>query len=115
MENENKLPPEFKAKWIAALRSGEYKQGQSSLYNPSDDTYCCMGVIGVMLGVDKVSMSNKAYFDSKPIDTRIEIPDGLPTIFDGSDINSACHMFARMNDIEGKSFSEIADFIEENL
>jgi len=35
---------EVKKKWIAALRSGEYEQGQSRL-RPSEDTYCCLGVL----------------------------------------------------------------------
>jgi hypothetical protein len=29
-------------KWVAALRSGEYKQGKFSLRN--DDGFCCLGV-----------------------------------------------------------------------
>lgn len=35
---------EIKAKWIAALRSGEYEQGRSSL-RPSSNSYCCLGVL----------------------------------------------------------------------
>lgn len=34
---------ERKAEWIAALESGEFKQGKSRLRN-DDDTYCCLGV-----------------------------------------------------------------------
>lgn len=47
-----KLKPEFKAKWVAALRSGEYVQGKGSLFMPASallnkfdkDCYCCLGV-----------------------------------------------------------------------
>ena len=30
-------------KWVDALRSGKYTQGQYSLH-PTDDTFCCLGV-----------------------------------------------------------------------
>ena len=33
-----------KEKWVAALRSGEYKQGQYSLRNNSNQ-FCCLGVL----------------------------------------------------------------------
>jgi hypothetical protein len=41
--------PEFKAKWIAALESGEYEQGRNSL-KTSDGRYCCLGVACVVAG-----------------------------------------------------------------
>lgn len=34
---------EIKAKWVAALRSGEYKQGEGQLR--SGDKFCCLGVL----------------------------------------------------------------------
>src|SRR3954466_4218538 len=43
-----KLRPEVKEKWVAALRSGEYKQGRSYLHsqNPDgEDRFCCLGVL----------------------------------------------------------------------
>jgi hypothetical protein len=46
MEREQ-IDPEFKAIWVAALRSGEYRQGRGALRNdPSDHPteYCCLGV-----------------------------------------------------------------------
>lgn len=39
------MTPELKALWIAALRSGDYKQGTGALRNP-DNTWCCLGVLG---------------------------------------------------------------------
>jgi hypothetical protein len=39
---ETKMPAEFKAKWIAALRSGKYKQTVSRLRD--NFGYCCLGV-----------------------------------------------------------------------
>lgn len=34
---------EFKAKWLAALRSGEYRQGTGVL-RTGDNRFCCLGV-----------------------------------------------------------------------
>ena len=40
---ENKLDPELKAKWLAALRSDEYKQGKYCLNIEGE--FCCLGVL----------------------------------------------------------------------
>jgi hypothetical protein len=39
--------PEIKAKWVAALRSGEYRQGQAFLRQEVDGVtcHCCLGVL----------------------------------------------------------------------
>lgn len=36
---------ENRAKWVAALRSGEYVQGADTLYNVSKQQHCCLGVL----------------------------------------------------------------------
>lgn len=40
-----KLPKKIKRKWLKALRSGEYKQARSTLYNPDTAGFCCLGVL----------------------------------------------------------------------
>jgi hypothetical protein len=52
MSEDTKMDPEQKARWVEALRSGDYKQGPGALhvaakYGKADDThnyYCCLGV-----------------------------------------------------------------------
>ena len=39
-----KLKPEIKQLWLAALRSGDYKQGRGALRNTSNEM-CCLGVL----------------------------------------------------------------------
>jgi len=39
-----KMNPEVKAKWVAALRSGEYKQGTDHL-RTNAGCFCCLGVL----------------------------------------------------------------------
>jgi hypothetical protein len=43
-DTETKMNPEVKAKWIAALESGEYKKGKLALRD-KDDSFCCLGVL----------------------------------------------------------------------
>ena len=45
---EQKLPPELKAQWVTALRSGTYKQGKDILFH--DGCYCCLGVLSHIQG-----------------------------------------------------------------
>lgn len=39
-----RMRPSVKKKWLAALRSGEYKQGSGAL-RTADDRFCCLGVL----------------------------------------------------------------------
>jgi hypothetical protein len=48
-----KLPEEVKVKWLAALRSGEFKQGRCAMYSQLHDNYCCLGVAAVVCGIYK--------------------------------------------------------------
>lgn len=38
------MKPEIKAKWLAALKSGGYKQGHGQL-RTNDNKFCCLGVL----------------------------------------------------------------------
>lgn len=105
---ENKLPAEFKVKWLAALRSGEYKQGKSQLYNRAQDTYCCLGVACRISAPDKeIPMSGyilQVFADY----------ENVPSIIVGASSKSIVSTLTYMND-SGKTFEEIADWIETNL
>lgn len=92
------MEKKLKAKWVKALRSGKYVQAQQALYVEGCG-YCCIGVLasvkkggrrgfsGVRGGYD---LATKEFGDS--LSTRLQ----------------------HMND-GGKSFAEIADYIEEKL
>lgn len=106
---ENKLDPEFKAKWIAALRSGEYKQGTGWMYK--DGKYCCLGVASELCGVPakgKVIILDEGYTE----DEIRKIPQPLRG---KSGTNDVVKSLTNLNDVQQKSFSEIADYIEKNL
>ena len=128
-----------KQKWIRALRSGKYKQTQGTLQgeiiaededgyeNPTDEIgFCCLGVL---LDVQKTLGGRWEYdeyiFPVKPDDVDSEYCDSfedrleneLSSIaLDKLGIPNPIHAtLIRMNDVEKKSFTEIADYIEENL
>lgn len=113
MENTSqKLDPEFKAKWVAALRSGKYKQGQNYLMldHSTGPLYCCLGVAGNLCGV---KLKGRAFLISEGFTT--EELEQIPSLLTGSvNTNKNIYPLIRMND-DGKSFSEIADYIEANL
>lgn len=107
------MDAELKAKWVAALRSGEYRQGVG--YLNAKDGFCCLGVL--------CDISGEGQWEADP-----EVPEckryltddawnraTLPTKIEKQQrISSHISDLMNMND-GGKSFTEIADFIQTNL
>lgn len=104
------MDAELKAKWVEALRSGEYKQCQQ--YLRIDGGHCCLGVLWNVHGGRWYDMERGdgmiygiAESDSTSLDDQLsKLGVGSTQIFD----------LISMND-GGKSFAEIADYIEQNL
>jgi hypothetical protein len=109
------MNPEIKAKWVAALRSGEYKQGLGYLCD-TDYNYCCLGVLTDIYCQEvfgtKLKPHVMAHEEGEWLTDEVVIwaalPDGDPYVTGLSDRLSA------VND-DGVSFEEIADIIEEKL
>ena len=105
-----KLDPEFKAQWLAALRSGEYKQGRCALRSIRDE-YCCLGVACDV--IDPNQWRSQFGMDTPP-SWGSSMPSAVTTLpFMGGLAEEASEL-AAMND-NGNSFAVIADWIEENL
>ena len=115
-------------KWVAALRSGEYKQGIGCLQ--SEDGFCCLGVacdvFAKETGVGKwVKCPDGAFvFKITRKSEDIRLPDevaawlNMKTHIGALSMNVCesldgceCCSLADLND-HGKSFAEIADAIE---
>lgn len=96
------LNPEFKKKWVEALRSGHFKQGKGSMHWAHKNTYCCLGVLC------KINNLNISY---EVVRNRIGLTeDQIQKCIDLNDNRND-----RLgNEIGNKSFEFIADFIEEN-
>jgi len=119
METSNKLPKEFKEKWLEALRSGDYKQIGSELC--AGGKYCCIGVAGKVLGMRDSTLEANGTFDTdndgKDWNGNFKyMKSKVPSSILGSIRSSeTVATLTHMNDSEGKSFDEIADWIEDNL
>lgn len=98
-----KLDKEVKAKWVEALRSGKFKQGKGKL--KYGDNYCCLGVACEIGITSKDFNSELVSLDFLPS----SIQDELAKMNDGSKYKWENRKIA------GRSFMEIADWIEENL
>ena len=92
------LSREMKRKWVAALRSGKYKQGKHLLYRLNSDSFCCLGVLCHLLGAPKEKLANKGM----PVE--IGIFSNVDWVVNGYDL-------ADLND-NGYSFANIAARIE---
>jgi hypothetical protein len=125
------LQPEFKAAWIAALRSGEYKQGYGKLYDSDTKAMCCLGVGCVVAGVPLEDLDDLPMPTPDMIKSWFNNPDTLPFHLNLDDAVDAINFSAtipvfigyeklphptnlpELNDDEGYSFEQIADIIEE--
>lgn len=101
---------ELKAKWVAALRSGNYEQGRNTLRS-ADNRYCCLGVLLCVKG----SFRPAQLFMSGEGDLAVyQYMDGLLGKSD-ADQRQHRHRLAEMNDHQDKTFGQIADYIEATL
>ena len=101
---------QLKAKWVQALRSGKYKQGQEHLRG-IDNTFCCLGVL--------CDIQRRRWFRSGTyygvrtggnLDIGGEQDDRLLQSVGYYHLST----LIEMNDT-GESFEAIADYIETNL
>ncbi len=145
-----RLPKEFAEKWLTALRSGEYLQGQGYLAELNDPdisednalvsscTFCCIGVgayisernLTGLLGLEIVTDKYEGFpeeltgtaVDNLFVKALVSLNDGILL----SQLLENCEQNSLIIDTEALkekhstyqnvrfSFSEIADFIENN-
>jgi len=85
----------LKTKWVEALRSDRFEQARRELQSCDGGSYCCLGVLCVVAEID---LGN--------IDAAYRRLEKLVGNYDP---------LVDLNDIKGKSFADIADYIEANL
>lgn len=61
---------ELKRKWVEALLSGEYEQGEAALVD--DGKYCCLGVLGKVIGRDDAEMESCGFLAVHVLDAQIQ-------------------------------------------
>jgi len=103
--------------WIKNLRSGKYAQGRHSLYERSrtffdgtkfEAAYCCLGVACIPVA-KKQKKSIKAVAKSAG---KIEKQSLLSRLGLTADVQER---LIDMNDYQGKSFKQIANYIEKHI
>lgn len=101
------LTRKMKAEWVAALRSGEYKQSRQSRLRTAEDEYDPFGVLQALNG--GFVLTTTGFASAK--DRYYATPDKELWCPDTGCLDEIC----AMHDHHGLSFAEIADWIEENV
>lgn len=121
------MKAELKEKWVAALRSGEYKQGKNLLHNREDNTFCCLGVLCKVMGASfrrfDTEDGDGTIYEYSPVLNGEVLSDGaseelsahqaeklglLDVVYDLMDMNDG-------RGVRPHSFPEIADYIEAQI
>lgn len=103
------MDQEIKAQWLAALRSGEYKQGHGSLEN--EGQFCCLGVlchIAWKNGITDRHERGEASYGGFP-----DMPPCEVNAWAGLEDIGRLKWLVKLND-GGNPFSFIADIIEKD-
>ena len=128
------MNPDIKTAWLEALRSGDFKQGKSALYNTETDTYCCLGVLcelaareGIVTKRPSESGDNVRYVGADGRGSMSYLPEWVanwagiggsfahnPMVVD-PDNEDETTFLAALNDDKNKTFEEIANVIEASL
>jgi hypothetical protein len=95
------------SKWLVALRSGDYKQGQF-LLRDIDDNFCCLGVACDVIGYEPIISEDDKFYeyngDGAVITDKTQDILGLHGAIVGT--------LMALNDDEKDPFPKIADHLE---
>lgn len=102
------MKKELKDKWVAALRSGKYEQGQNYL-RTEKNKYCCLGVLCEVAGIEPVLLKDGYHYgtDNADLDNDLMNKFGLN--------RDHIYNLIQMNDDDEESFEAIANYIESDL
>jgi len=119
----------FRDEWVQRLRSGEYEQARCVLKN-KDGAYCCLGVAGDVIDSDNWSKVTHPVWVITPPHPDRDYVQAFAFLSDNNeealellpyDVASKYGLprylqeeLSELND-SGKTFSEIADWIEANI
>lgn len=104
---------DIKREWVAKLRSGKYEQGKGRLRSKGNQ-YCCLGVL-CEIGVEDDMIGPPILADGEYSYNRnfAFLPNALVEEYGLSTQDTITLM--GMNDEQNMSFSQIAQYIEQNL
>jgi hypothetical protein len=121
-ENNLKLPPRFKERWLEALDSGKYEKGIGDLcstdiinrpgYILEQDRYCCLGVAGRIQGIPKEAIYNRGFLEDDIVLISKKNKRNIPQVLQSE--NPVTVFLAHRND-ETRTFKEVRNWIDKNL
>ena len=113
------MDQKVKEAWVAALRSGKYKQGKDAL-RKLDNSFCALGVLYDVIDPEGWTIKVRRFTPNmKDVRlTRIGYIHKLSDEFTGASVGEL-DLITRLNDgsypLKPHSFAEIADKIEKEL
>jgi hypothetical protein len=113
-------------RWVQALKSGQYQQGQHELH-PEADSYCCLGVLCELYRAEQGKgewrqgpMGGEHHIFTEGVDGDYETAVLPKAVKDWAGMQSSVgeivgtdDALSALND-EGMEFSQLADLIERN-
>lgn len=105
------MDQEIKAKWLEALRGGQFRQA-TGILRSRDDKYCCLGVLCQIVEPERWGQFPDGGWRHGEV--RSGMPDIDVTEKAGINDHEEIGVLANMND-DGASFAVIADYIEKTL
>ena len=115
------MKKEIADKWVAALRSGEYKQHKGGLANEQRTAHCCLGVLCEVALKEGVEMLVGPRYDKAPGTYYDDSAGALPIMVQEWAGVTAAHALldcgmslAALNDGMNYDFGRIADTIEKS-
>lgn len=107
--------PFIRDQWIPALRSGEYRQGRTVLRH--DQAFCCLGVAAdllIRLGETSTQWEATEFGECYTLaDEAGHLPATIRKAIGLSEVEQ--QDLISLNDEDGKTFPEIADYIEAHI
>lgn len=103
-----------RGKWIAALRSGEFKQAIGTLENDSEG-FCCLGVLAKIAGCERtIKDRHNIFYDEESGFAPVRAREWAGLLDGAGQSNPANISLTHLNDTKGYNFDQIADYLEKN-
>jgi hypothetical protein len=112
------MNPQIKQKWVSALRSGDYQQGQC--YLRTNSGFCCLGVLCDLYGKEhnvEWNLANNGHnYEFQEFESYLpsSVRKWADLEYCNPPVNDEESTLVRLND-SGSTFEQIADVIEEQL
>ena len=112
------MNPQIKQKWVDALRSGEYQQGQC--YLRTNSGFCCLGVLCDLYGKENnvewnlVNNGHNYEFQDRESYLPSSVRKWADLEYCNPPVNDEESTLGELND-SGSTFEQIADVIEKKL